>query len=152
MATLGGAGLSNRAPGTIASMVSLFFWAPLLFLGAPWQIRIIAAGLVFCLGLWAIEKSSNEFQGSDPQSIVIDEAAGMGLTLCFCQPTWWNLLLGFALFRFFDVLKPWPVSFADQKIKGPMGIMLDDVLAGIYALLVLAVLQQWLLPWFGFSL
>lgn len=133
-------------------MVSLFFWAPLLFWGAPWQIRIVAAGLLFCLGLWATSKSLTQFNDSDPQSIVIDEAVGMGITLCFCQASWWNLLLGFLLFRFFDVLKPWPVSFADQKIKGPLGIMLDDVLAGIYALLVLSVLQQWLLPWFGFSL
>lgn len=152
IATLGYAGLSKRAPGTIGTMVSLFFWVPLLFLGSPWQIRMVAACLLFCLGLWALDKASNEFQGSDPQSIVIDEAVGMGFTLILCQPTWWNILLGFVLFRFFDILKPWPVSFADRQIKGPLGIMLDDVLAGIYALIALQALQHWLLPCFGFCL
>ncbi len=130
-------------------MVSLFFWAPFIFVETSWQIRITAACFVFCLGLWATQKSITQFKGSDPQSIVIDEAAGMGITLCLCQPLWWNVALGFAFFRFFDVLKPWPVSWVDQKIKGPLGIMLDDVLAGIYALMLLFVFDQWLLPLFG---
>ncbi len=146
IATLGGAGLVKRAPGTIGTMVSLLFWAPFIFFEASWAMRLFAAFLIFCTGLWAIQKSLTAFQSDDPQSIVIDEAAGMGITLCLCPPFWWNLVLGFALFRFFDIVKPWPVSWADQQIKGPLGIMLDDILAGLYALLVLFVLNLWLFP------
>jgi phosphatidylglycerophosphatase A len=149
IATLGYAGLSKRAPGTIGSMVSLFLWAPLLFWGTPWGIRIISTFLLFCLGLWAIKKSSSQFKGNDPQSIVIDEAVGMGITLSLCLPTWWNLLLAFALFRFFDVLKPWPVSWADRKIKGSLGIMLDDIFAGIYALIVLSIWEHYYEKYFS---
>jgi phosphatidylglycerophosphatase A len=78
----------------------------------------------------------------DPGWIVIDEVVGQGLTLLLTPPDLLNYAAGFALFRLFDIKKPWPVSWADQQIKGGLGIMLDDVLAGIYALALLTLLQR----------
>lgn len=101
----------------------------------------ITIGLTI-VGIWAIRTSLPFFDGEDPQKIVIDEVCGLGLTLCFCSASWLHLVLGFLLFRLFDIVKPWPVSWADQKIKGAWGIMLDDLLAGLYAALVLWISLQ----------
>ncbi|MDA0713455.1 MAG: phosphatidylglycerophosphatase A [bacterium] len=145
IATVGKSGLAKKAPGTIGSMVSLLFWAPILMLGTPEYLRFFLACCVFFIGIWVIPKAKPKFVGEDNQAIVIDEAAGIGFTLSFCPPLWINVILGFILFRIFDILKPWPVSFADKKIKGPFGIMLDDFLAGIYAMIILYLINLWIL-------
>ena len=135
-----GAGLSRRAPGTVGSLAALVIWAPLLMGGASPLARLSITICLTIVGVWVIHKSLSMFDGEDPQKIVIDEVCGLGLTLCFCSASWLNLALGFLLFRLFDIVKPWPVSWADQKIKGAWGIMLDDLLAGLYAALMLALL------------
>lgn len=141
IAVLGGAGLIGRAPGTWGSLASLLLWAPMVFAEVPWPLRLLAVGLVFWLGYWATKRALPRFSNTDPQAIVIDEAAGLGLALCVCKPTLLFLVLGFALFRLFDIAKPWPVSWADRKVKGAFGIMLDDILAGAYALAFLLLAE-----------
>ena len=145
VATWFGAGLSKKAPGTVGSLFSLVLWAPLVMLEAPWWARLLAAVVVFATGVVASNVVVKE-RGEDPQVIVIDEVAGMGLTLLLAAPSFTVIALGFICFRVFDIWKPWPVSWADQKIGGGLGVMLDDVIAGIYGLGVLLLIEKFALP------
>jgi len=145
VATWFGAGLSPKAPGTVGSLFSFVLWAPLVLLESPWWVRLGAVGVVFVAGVIASNVVVKE-RGEDPQVIVIDEVAGMGITLLFAPASLTLLAVGFLCFRVFDIWKPWPVSWADQKVGGGLGVMLDDVLAGVYALGVVLLLQTWLLP------
>src|SRR5205085_1535556 len=81
----------------------------------------------------------------DPQKIVVDEVVGMGVTLAFSTHGAWSCALGFALFRLFDIWKPWPVRLADRTVKGGFGVMLDDVIAAVYALAVLQLIERFAL-------
>ncbi len=133
VATFFGAGLSPRAPGTVGSAASLVLWAPLVLWGAPLLVRVVVVAVVFGLGVVASQRVV-ALRGEDPQIVVIDEVAGMGVALLFPWASPWYLLVGFVLFRFFDIVKPWPVSWADRRVGGGLGVMLDDMLAGLYAL------------------
>jgi phosphatidylglycerophosphatase A len=135
LATWFGAGLSPRAPGTVGSAASLVLWGPMVLLDAPVLARLSAIVAVFAIGVVAAQRVV-DVRGEDPQIVVIDEVAGMGIALLFPWSSGWYLLVGFILFRFFDILKPWPVSWADRRVGGGFGVMLDDVIAGVYALLV----------------
>lgn len=94
--------------------------------------------VVTCAGTWAAQEAERVLGGKDPGAIVIDEVAGQWVTLipASLEP-WafnpWAVLLAFLLFRFFDVMKPWPVSWADRHLKGSFGVMADDVIAAAYA-------------------
>jgi phosphatidylglycerophosphatase A len=136
-----GSGLVKRAPGTLGSIGAIppaaliaWFWSP--------SALVAASALVFFLG-WGLSRAHLEgsTDHSDPQWIVIDEVAGQWLTLAAVplNPIWY--LTGFLLFRVFDIYKPWPVRWADKQIPSALGIMLDDVLAGLYAALSLLALQ-----------
>lgn len=139
LATFGGVGFFKQAPGTIGSLASLLIWAPCVFFGvSPW-VRLLLVLAVFLVGWWATFCALPTFKRQDPKEIVIDEVAGQGLALVLCPPSWVALLLGFVLFRLFDILKPWPISFIDRKIKSALGIMLDDILAGLFAGLILVI-------------
>lgn len=134
VATMGGLG-RLPAPGTWGSAAVL----PAAFLG-PWACLALALGFA-AAGVWA---GRQVLDGKDdPGWFVADEAAGMLLALAALPgPGWLGVLLAFALFRLFDILKPWPVSWADAQ-PGVAGVMLDDLLAGLYAALVLLLLR-WL--------
>ncbi len=124
--------------GTIASMV---LWAPLVMLDTPWWARVVAVVVVFVVGV-AASNAVVASRGEDPQLIVIDEVAGMGITLILASSSWLSLVVGFALFRLFDIWKPWPVRWADRQVKGGLGVMLDDVLAGVYAFGFLVLFER----------
>ncbi len=150
LATWFGAGWSPKAPGTVGSLASLVLWAPLVMLETPWWLRVLVTLVVFVIGTLAAHAIVKAGGGEDPQIIVIDEVAGMGVTLACASATWLSLAAGFALFRLFDIWKPWPVRLADRNIKGGFGVMFDDVLAGICALACLGLLERFmfpLLPW-----
>jgi phosphatidylglycerophosphatase A len=136
IATWFGAGLLPRAPGTWGSLAALpFAWLIAWAAGPP---GLVAAALVlFPIGCWAAAATARRLGIHDPAIIVIDEVAGQWLTLAAAPFDPLAYAAGFVLFRFFDVLKPWPVSWADRRIGGGLGIMLDDVLAAVYAALVL---------------
>lgn len=150
LATWFGTGLSPRAPGTVGSLGSLVLWAPLVLLDTAWWVRLLASVVVFVVGVVASNRVC-AVRGEDPQIIVIDEVAGMGVTLLFVGPSIAALVIGFACFRLFDISKPWPVSWADQKIHGGLGVMLDDVLAGVYALLLTTLVVRYALPLIGLT-
>jgi phosphatidylglycerophosphatase A len=146
--TFGGAGLSPKAPGTVGSVASLALWAPLVLLEASPVVRLAVAAVVFALGTLA-SAAVVKARGEDPQIVVVDEVAGMGVTLCLSPPGVASLVLGFLLFRLFDIWKPWPVRLADRRVKGGFGVMLDDVIAGGYALLCLQLFERFVLPRFS---
>lgn len=137
LATWCGCGLMRPGPGTWGSLGALPFGIILLVLGGP--VLLGAAALVlFPLGIWAtkqILKGSEE--DHDPQIVVVDEVIGQWLALLPALLNPLYIVLAFIFFRAFDVLKPWPVSYFDQKIPGAWGVMLDDVAAGIMAALCL---------------
>ena len=149
LATWFGTGLSPRAPGTVGTLGSLVLWAPMVLLGTPSWARLLAVVVVFVVGVVA-SNHVVRVRGEDPQLIVIDEVAGMGITILLAAPTWPSLVVGFACFRLFDIWKPWPVRWADRKVKGGLGVMLDDVLAGVYALAVLTLIERVAFPALGF--
>lgn len=139
IATALGAGLSPKAPGSAGSLVALLPWWFLLR-GLPpvWYIVVLVAG--FALGVWACGVSDRRLGMHDQGALVWDEVIGMWITL-FASPRqgWW-MAAGFVLFRLFDIWKPWPVRIVDRRVRGGLGVMLDDVIAGVYALVVLQLL------------
>jgi phosphatidylglycerophosphatase A len=136
IATGFGAGLLPRAPGTWGSLAALPFACVIAWgTGAPGLLA--AAVLLFPIGCWAAAVAARRFGSDDPGCIVVDEVVGQWLTLAAAPFDPLAYAIGFVLFRCFDVFKPWPVSWADRRIGGGFGIMLDDVLAAVYAALVL---------------
>lgn len=129
------------APGTFASLATVLLWVWPIYLGAPGWLFFFASALFFILGLWASERARHSFaKKDDPSSIVIDEVAGQTLAMGLCSADFMSLAIAFALFRFFDILKPWPIRWFDRNVKGGLGIMIDDVVAGIFALAVYFVI------------
>lgn len=137
-----GSGLAPFAPGTFGTIAAI----PVFLLMS--NLTIIAYALItvlmFLLGVWLCGQSAEKLGVHDHGGIVWDEIVGLLITLFTVPVNWLWILLGFALFRFFDVLKPWPIRWLDQQVSGGFGIMLDDVLAGIYAWIILQLLLRWL--------
>jgi phosphatidylglycerophosphatase A len=139
IATGFGVGLAPVAPGTVGSAVALLpYWLWLRDLPIAGYLVVVA--LVFVLGVVASRIVVARTGAQDPGFIVVDEFVGQWLALTFAPRAWWWAAAGFALFRLFDVWKPWPVSWADRHVHGGFGVMLDDALAGVMAGAVLAVL------------
>ncbi len=137
-----GSGLAPKAPGTFGSVIgALIAWA-MLSLG-PANYLIITI-LSFVFGVWLCGASSTKLGVHDHGGIVWDEIVGMMITYFMLPQGWWWLLLGFVLFRLFDIVKPWPISWLDKRVHGGFGIMIDDVIAGLFALAVLQLLSRFL--------
>ncbi len=143
LATWGHVGDLPKAPGTFGSIAALPFASALAWLGGSWLL-LLAAILVFVLGLWAAERYMARMHEHDPGAIVIDEVAGQWLTLLAAPLTPSAYLLGLLLFRLFDILKPWPIGWLDRHVAGAFGVMIDDVVAALYAGLLL-FLASWLM-------
>jgi len=140
LATWFGAGYLPKAPGTWGSVAALpFAW--LISLYFSWQGLAFATVFVFVIGLWAAKVYEIKSGEHDPGAIVIDEVAGLWLTLIVVPPEPVLYLAGFLLFRLFDIRKPWPVSWADRSLPGAWGVMVDDIFAGIYAAMILMVIR-----------
>ncbi|WP_313915392.1 phosphatidylglycerophosphatase A [Tahibacter sp.] len=131
-----GAGLSPLAPGTVGSAVALLPYLWLRELPLWGYLGVVLA--VFLLGVLVSRVLVARLGAEDPGYIVIDEFVGQWLALAFVPGGWTWILVGFLLFRLFDVWKPWPVSWADRNVGGGFGVMLDDALAGVLAAAALA--------------
>lgn len=130
-----GSGLSPRAPGTIGTVVAIPLYLLLAQLSLPaYSLVVLAAGLV---GIYLCGRSSDELGVDDHSGIVWDEFVGFWLTMWAMPPSIFWIVMGFIVFRIFDIWKPWPISWMDREIKGGIGVMLDDVAAGIAACAVL---------------
>ncbi len=134
-----GVGLIPLAPGTWGSLAALPFAWIIQNTAGPYAL-VAASALIFGLGWWASSVFIAHGDVSDPQTIVVDEVAGQWLVLAVAPTTFWYYLAGLVLFRIFDVAKPWPVRWADRFVKGGLGVMLDDILAGVYGIAILYVL------------
>jgi len=140
IATGFGSGFSPRAPGTVGSVVALLPWWWLHALGLPIYLSTIAVAIV--IGVWASNWVVGRSGVQDPQIVVWDEFVGVWIALIAAPPGWLWMLAGFALFRLFDIWKPWPIRRLEQLPEGT-GIMLDDVAAGVLALMCGLVLARW---------
>jgi phosphatidylglycerophosphatase A len=139
IATWFGAGLLPWAPGTWGSLAALpFAWAIAAVFGVGGLL--VAAALAFLLGWWAAERVGRASGVEDQGAIVIDEVAGQWLAVAVAPLDPIAYLLGFLLFRLFDITKPWPASWADRSLPGGLGVMTDDVVAGLYAAAALYLL------------
>ncbi|MDH5179122.1 MAG: phosphatidylglycerophosphatase A [Gammaproteobacteria bacterium] len=130
-----GSGLSPLAPGTAGTLAAL----PLIILMQQLSISLyLAITLMVCfIGIYLCGETAQRLGVHDHGAIVWDEIAGYMLTM-FAAPTGWlPLLMGFVLFRLFDIWKPWPIRLLDQNVSGGIGIMLDDILAALYAAVLL---------------
>ena len=132
-----GTGLAPFAPGTFGSLVGLAFALALAPFGLWWNVLAIVVAVA--AGVWICGESARRLGVHDHPAIVWDEVAGMMITMLAAPDAWWGAALAFVLFRFFDIAKPWPIREVDHGMAGGAGIMLDDVLAGIFAALVLLV-------------
>lgn len=133
-----GAGLAPVAQGTVGSALALLPWWFMRGIGLPaWGLVLIVG---FAIGLWACGESGRRIGVADHRALVWDEVVGQWIALlpALASP-WWAVLAGFALFRFFDVLKPWPIRWLDAHVKGGIGVMLDDAVAGLFAAVILAI-------------
>lgn len=126
-----GSGLSPIAPGTMGTLAGVPIYL-LVHNFTPWfYLFLVCCG--FFIGIVICGKTARDFGTHDHASIVWDEIVGFLLTMFYIPFSWQNIVLGFILFRLFDIIKPWPICWADDKIHGGLGIMLDDVLAGCFA-------------------
>ncbi|WP_028301294.1 phosphatidylglycerophosphatase A family protein [Oceanospirillum beijerinckii] len=136
-----GSGAAPWAPGTVgtaAAVIPYLLWFQ--YWSAGWFLLLIV--VTFVIGVWLCEKTSEDLGVHDHSGIVWDEFVGYWLTMLLAPQGWEWALVGFVLFRFFDVLKPWPVKWADRRVAGGFGIMVDDLLAGIYAWVILQVIVR----------
>ena len=134
-----GSGASPLVPGTIGSLAAIIPYVLLAQLHAGWYLAIVA--LVFISGCTICQRVSAQLGVHDHRGIVIDEWVGMWLTLFSFPLNLFWVVCGFVAFRIFDILKPWPIRWVDQRVTNGVGIMLDDVLAALYANLVLQALR-----------
>ena len=139
LATWFGAGYLPKAPGTWGSLGALPFAWVLVKIGGLYTLGV-ATALIFLVGLWASKVYMDKTGAHDPGAIVIDEVVGMWIVLLAAPLDPVAYAIGFVLFRVFDVFKPWPISWADRSIGGAFGVMIDDVMAGLAGLVVLALI------------
>ncbi len=137
-----GSGCIPTAPGTFGTLAAV----PLYWLVQHFSLPafVLITVLMFVFGVWVCGRTSQDLGVHDHQSIVWDEVVGYFVTMINAPAGLLWMVLGFGLFRLFDIFKPWPIAVVDAQVKGGLGIMLDDVLAGIYAFLVLQGIAWWL--------
>lgn len=137
-----GAGCSPKAPGTMGTLIAVAIYLPLSHL--PLWAYLLVTVAVSVVGIWICGWSARDLDVHDHPGIVWDEIAGYLITMIAAPAGLLWMVVGFVLFRFFDILKPWPISWLDKSIGGGLGIMLDDIAAGIAALACLQLLAYWL--------
>lgn len=127
-----GSGLAPKAPGTFGTLAAI----PVFLLMTPFSDQYYAAVVaIMCMfGIHICGKTASDVGVHDHPAIVWDEFVGFFITMFMVPLSWQSVVVGFALFRFFDIVKPWPISYLDKHMDGGAGIMFDDVVAGLMAL------------------
>ena len=130
-----GSGAAPKAPGTAGTLAAVPLY--LLLQPLPGWLYLLLVGTFFLLGIWLCGRTARDLGVHDHGGIVWDEWVGL-LTTLWLAPTGWGwLAAGFLLFRLFDILKPWPIGWLDTRVGGGLGLMLDDLVAGLFGLVVL---------------
>ena len=144
LATWFGSGYAAKAPGTVGTLAALPFAIGFAYIGGQ-NLLLIAALVMSVVGIWVSEQYMASTGVHDPGAVVIDEVVGIWITFLpvAATLTWQIILIGFILFRVFDIFKPWPISWLDQEIAGGLGVMLDDIVAGMFAAAGLYVLAEY---------
>ncbi|MCG8427641.1 MAG: phosphatidylglycerophosphatase A [Chromatiales bacterium] len=126
-----GSGAAPKAPGTFGTLAAIPLYLLVSDLSPGFYVLLLA--LMFVMGIWLCQRTSDDLGVHDHGGIVWDEWVGFLLTMFNAPAGWLWIVIGFLLFRLFDILKPWPINWLDRKVSGGLGIMLDDILAGVYA-------------------
>jgi len=134
-----GSGLSPFAPGTAGTVVAIPLVLGLMQFGLV--VHSVVTGIAILAGIYICGESARRLQVHDHGGIVWDEICGYSVTMLAAPPRWYWLLAGFVLFRFFDIVKPSPIREADHSLRGGLGIMLDDIIAGVFAAAILYAVQ-----------
>ena len=132
-----GSGLSKKMPGTMGTLAAVPIY--LLLIQGPAWVYVAVTIIVILAGISICDKAAQKLRVHDYGGIVWDEIAGFLITLCWLPFSWQSLLAGFALFRFFDIVKPWPIKWLDRHVEGGFGIMLDDVVAALFAAAIMRI-------------
>ncbi|MFP5506442.1 MAG: phosphatidylglycerophosphatase A [Gammaproteobacteria bacterium] len=135
-----GSGLAPRAPGTFGTLAAIPVYLLCAQLALPAYLLVVVG--LFLLGVYLCGRTARALGVHDHPGIVWDEVVGFLLTMAFAPPGWVWIVLGFAAFRLFDIWKPWPIRVLDRRVHGGLGIMLDDVLAGLAAAASLEILYR----------
>ena len=125
------------APGTMGSLGALVIWVPALYYAWPLWLMLSTLIALFFIGVWASTYGIEYYKKIDPKQVVIDEVVGVGIPFLVISPNWIEVALAFGIFRFFDIVKPWPIKIVERKFPNAWGIMLDDVVAGLFTLVFL---------------
>ena len=133
-----GSGLAPKAPGTVGTLMAVVLY--LLLSQLPLLVYAVVVLVAFIMGIYLCGKTADDLGVHDHPGIVWDEFVGFWITMFAVPAGWLWLVIGFALFRLFDIWKPWPIKLFDKTMKTGLGIMIDDVLAGVYALVLLQAL------------
>jgi phosphatidylglycerophosphatase A len=137
-----GSGLAPKAPGTFGTLAAVPLYWFLAQLGL--ELYAIALVVTLVLGVWICEVASKQLRVHDHPGIVWDEFVGYWITMFALPTNWIWVLAGFVAFRFFDIVKPWPIGPLDKRVGGGLGIMIDDVVAGVMACGLLHLILWWL--------
>jgi phosphatidylglycerophosphatase A len=126
-----GSGTLPKCPGTWGTLMAI----PLYYViaGLPLHLYLAIIAMAIVLGIWLCHVTARDLGVHDHPGIVWDEIVGFAVTMIALPPTWVWVMAGFILFRIFDIWKPWPINWLDRHVKGGLGIMLDDLLAAVYA-------------------
>ncbi len=133
-----GSGAAPKAPGTFGTVAAVVLYLGLQYLPFWNYVLMLVVATVF--GIWLCDKTSRDLNVHDHPGIVWDEFVGYWITMLAAPKGWLWIVIGFVLFRIFDIWKPWPIKVVDNKVHGGFGIMLDDIIAGIFAFVVLQIL------------
>ena len=133
-----GSGLAPFAPGTFGTIAAIPIY--MLMEPLPLTIYLLVTTIFFILGIYICQKSADWLGKDDPSAVVWDEIVGYLVTMIAAPAGWQWIIIGFVLFRLFDILKPWPISWLDKNLHGGLGIMVDDVVAGVFAAFLLQLL------------
>lgn len=136
-----GSGLAPVAPGTFGTLVGIPFF--LFMVSLPLWGYLLLTLAFFLFGVWICDRSSKLLGVHDHGGIVWDEIVGYLVTMIAAPQGWEWIVIGFILFRIFDIFKPWPIAYLDRHVSGGFGIMIDDILAGVYAMFILQLLNYY---------
>lgn len=137
-----GSGLAPKAPGTVGTLAAIPFFLALSLL--PENTYLGVCLLTFVVGIPICGASAKALGVKDHSGIVWDEFVGFWVTMAFAPAGWLWIAAGFALFRLFDIAKPWPISWVDRNVGGGFGIMLDDLIAGVFAAVILYLVAHFI--------